>query len=71
MSESQRIKAVAFAKCMRSHGQPNFPDPILGTPSGNGPVLALRGMFFPIGSGIDPRSTAFRQAAARCGLNLP
>lgn len=71
MSESQRLRAVAFAKCMRSHGQSNFPDPILGAPTGNTPVLALQGMFFSIGSGIDPRSTAFRQSATRCGLNLP
>jgi hypothetical protein len=28
-------------------------------------------LFFSIGSGIDPRSTAFKQSAARCGLNLP
>ena len=69
MSESQRRDAVAFAKCMRSHGQPNFPDPSLGAPSGNAPVLVLRGMFFPLGPGIDPMSTAFKRSATSCGLH--
>jgi hypothetical protein len=41
---------VAFAKCMRSHGIPNFPDPN-GRPGQLGPS-----------SGIDPGSAKFRAA---------
>lgn len=70
MSESQRLAAIRFAKCMRTHGQPNFPDPTLTAPTGP-PVLALRGMVFALGPGINPRSQAFRQAAAKCGVGLP
>ena len=71
MSESQRRAAVKFAECMRSHGAPNFPDPTLKPPTGGTPVLALRGMFFPLGSGDDPRSPAFKQAARACGFPAP
>lgn len=73
MSASQRRHAVAFAECMRAHGQPDFPDPTIGTatPATTGRVLAVRGMFFAVGVGINPKSPAFRQAAARCGLNVP
>jgi len=71
MSESQKLRALAFAKCMRGHGVPNFPDPTLGPSTGAGAALALRGMVFAFSGGLDPRSPAFRQAAAACGLGLP
>jgi len=71
MSESQRLAALAFAKCMRTHGQPNFPDPSFTAPAGATRVLVLRGMVFAFRSGIDPESSAFRQAAAACGVGLP
>jgi hypothetical protein len=70
MSESQRQAALTFAKCMRAHGQPDFPDPTLGAPGAATRVIVLRGMFFPLGPGIDPLSPAFRQAADACGLRL-
>jgi hypothetical protein len=73
MSASQRRRAVVFAECMRAHGEPDFPDPTIGTatPLTTGRVLALRGMFFAISAGIDPKSPAFKQAAVRCGVNVP
>ncbi|MGI8571736.1 MAG: hypothetical protein ACR2L9_03780 [Solirubrobacteraceae bacterium] len=52
---------------MRMHGLGNFPDPTFTAPSG-GPTHVLRGMAFAMGSGLDPRSPVFRQAAAACGL---
>lgn len=70
MSEADRERAVAFSKCMRTHGEPDFPDPQLGKPSGSTPVLALRGMTFQFPPGLNPASPAFRQAAADCGLHL-
>lgn len=60
--------ALTFARCMRTHGVPDFPDPVTSAPSGRGPFLVLRGMMFAVSSGIDPRSPAFRQAAPKCGL---
>ena len=71
MSEADRVKAVAFAKCMRTHGEPDFPDPVLTPPSGSTVVLSLRGMQFVAGPALSPRSPAFRQAAGDCGLKLP
>jgi hypothetical protein len=71
MSEAERQRAVAFAKCMRTHGEPDFPDPTLGAPSGSAPVLALRGMTFQFGPGLSPASPAFRQAASKCGVRFP
>lgn len=71
MSESERLKAFAFAKCMRSHGVPGFPDPELGAPNSNTPVLALQGMYFQLAPGLTPQSPSFRQAATDCGVGLP
>ncbi len=50
---------VAFAKCMRSHGVPNFPNP-----TGNGPV-------FGPGSGIDPTSPQFQHGLQACKSLAP
>jgi hypothetical protein len=71
MSESRKLAAIAFAKCMRTHGQPDFPDPTLSAPSGAPRILVLRGMLFALGPDINPRSQAFTQAAARCGVKPP
>jgi hypothetical protein len=71
MSESERLAALGFAKCMRGHGEPDFPDPTLTAPSGAKVLLALRGMVFSFGAGVDLRSPAFRLAARECGLRLP
>ena len=73
MSASERRKAVMFAECMRANGEPDFPDPTLGTatPSANSPVLALKGMFFQLTPGLNPQAQAFKQAASRCGITPP
>jgi hypothetical protein len=47
--ESIRLQMIAFAKCMRAHGVPNFPDP--------GP----NGIQFPMNSPM-PQSPAFQRA---------
>lgn len=70
-SAADRAKAVAFSKCMRTHGEPDFPDPLTSPPRGATRVLAFRGMSFAVGSGLDPRSPAFQQAATDCGVHLP
>ncbi len=70
-TRAQFVAALAFAKCMRSHGLPHFPDPVASIPAGSGPIISLRGMMFRPGPGLDPRSPAFAQAAAHCGVRLP
>jgi hypothetical protein len=64
-SGTQQAQALArtlkFARCMRSHGVPNFPDPKVTTgTSGNG-VVDLRG------TGLNFHSPAFKAAAKACG----
>jgi hypothetical protein len=49
-------EAVAYSQCVRSHGVPNFPDPVQ-TPSGG------YGYRTP---GIDPNSAAFQGALQAC-----
>ena len=56
----QKQQALEFAKCMRTHGVPNFPDPTFST-NGSAPKTASR---LP---GLNPNSPAFKQAVAECG----
>jgi hypothetical protein len=53
---SPLAEAVAYSQCIRSHGVPNFPDPVQ-TPSGG------YGYRTP---GIDPNSAAFQGALQAC-----
>ena len=70
-----RAAALAFARCMRTHGLPDFPDPLTSPPSsppaGAAVIIELHGMAFELGSGLDPRSPAFQHAASACGIGLP
>lgn len=49
-------EAVAYSRCMRSHGAPNFPDPVL-TPGGGYGYRT---------TGIDPHSAGFQGALQAC-----
>ena len=49
-------QAVTYSQCMRSHGVPNFPDPV-PTPSGGYGYRT---------AGIDPNSAAFQEALQAC-----
>lgn len=71
LSESRKLAALHFARCMRAHGVPTFPDPTFAMPAGGGPVIALRGMFFAPGTGFNPRSPAVHRAASACGIRSP
>jgi hypothetical protein len=51
---------VAFAKCMRSNGVPNFPDPKAGG-----------GFLFHANTGMNPSSPAFKAAQAKCHKLMP
>ena len=66
-TKAQFAAALAFARCMRSHGLPNFPDPIASAARGSGPVIVVAGgMMFKPGPGLDPQSPAFQQASSQC-----
>ncbi len=55
----QRQRGLEFARCMRSHGVPNFPDPkVVSSHGGNQEV------YLP---GVDVQSPAFQTAANACG----
>jgi hypothetical protein len=66
-------QARAWAKCMRAHGVPNFPDPRTTIPSHgppfNGQVNQINGAVFMLPAAtINPQSPAFERAATTCGL---
>jgi hypothetical protein len=56
--------ALAWAACVRKHGEPNFPDPSTSARTG----LFFRGIVFPVGADFDPQAPAFKQAQAACGF---
>ena len=60
--QSKLAGAFAFAKCMRSHGVSNFPDPKV---SGNSIQI------FGANSGVIVQSPAFRSAQTSCNHLLP
>lgn len=62
-----RASALAMAKCMRSHGVPNFPDPDVGTgPSGRGVAVKIGASAAGGAGSLNPQSPAFQQAASTC-----
>jgi hypothetical protein len=65
---ADRAALLSFARCMRAHGVPGFPDPVFpGQVPRNTNVLLEGGMMFPLGPTIDINSPAFQQAGAACG----
>jgi hypothetical protein len=58
-SAQQTQRGLQFARCMRSHGVPNFPDPkVVSSQGGNQEV------YLP---GVNVQSPAFKTAANACG----
>jgi hypothetical protein len=62
-SAAQNAKGVEYSQCMRSHGVPNYPDPISG-PTG-GQAINLQG------TGIDPSSPTYQAANSACQKVVP
>jgi len=58
-SAQQTQAGLRFARCMRSHGVPNFPDPKAITRTGGSQEVYL--------PGINPQSPAFQSGAKACG----
>ena len=59
-----RRATLAYSACMRSHGEPNFPDPQFG-PGGRASLK------ISAGSGLDPRSAQFQAAQKACQKDQP
>jgi hypothetical protein len=57
MSAQARQRLLASAQCMRTHGVPNFPDPVIQ--GGN--------VRMTLGAGVNPSSPAFQAAVKACG----
>jgi hypothetical protein len=57
VSESQKQQEFAFARCIRAHGVPNFPDPVF--PAGGG-------IERPDVPGLNRNSPAFQKAIKAC-----
>ncbi len=53
-------EALAFSKCMRANGVPDFPDPNAGG-----------GFVFQQGAGVNPSSPLFEAAQAKCQKLMP
>lgn len=53
--QKELAQALAYSRCMRSHGVPNFPDP---TASAHGVSMGLRN--------VDPNSPEFKAAQQAC-----
>jgi hypothetical protein len=60
VSENPEVAALAYAKCMRANGEPDFPDPQAGG-----------GFVFQKGAGVDPSSPLFQAASAKCQRLMP
>lgn len=58
----QRQQGLKFARCMRGHGVPNFPDPTAAPGSGANQVAHLSGV-----SAQELQSPDFQAAAKACG----
>jgi hypothetical protein len=54
-------QGLAYSKCLRSHGVPNWPDPVL-TPSGGYGYRT---------TGVDPKSAVFLEAQQACKALIP
>jgi hypothetical protein len=66
-TESQFLAALRFAKCMRKHGFPGFPDPTR-VDSPPGPILIVgSGLFFRVSPSFDPNTPEVKRAVAACG----
>jgi len=66
-------KLLAIARCMRSHGVPQFPDPRTSVPiqpfgAGGGVITDYDGAILLFPSTLNMQSPAYNQAVAACGI---
>jgi hypothetical protein len=62
-SAAENAKGLEFSQCMRSHGVPNFPDPITGPTGGQAINMS--------GTGIDQNSPTYQAANSACQEIVP
>jgi hypothetical protein len=62
-SAAENAKGLEFSQCMRSHGVPNFPDPITGPTGGQAINMS--------GTGIDQNSSTYQAANSACQKIVP
>ena len=71
VSEARKVELLTLARCMRSHGISEFPDPTSSpprlAPAGGGIAFGSPGAFLAVPAGM-MQSPGFRQAAAACGF---
>jgi hypothetical protein len=67
-SESRNLELLTLARCMRSHGVPNFADPTTSPPPpSHGNALGGPGGWLSLGTPQQQQSPAYKRAAAACG----
>lgn len=66
-SSAPGAQALKFSACMRSHGEPSFPDPEISSSAGK---TSVRVHVTP-SSGIDPGSPTFQHAQQACKAFAP
>jgi hypothetical protein len=72
-AKREKLALLNLARCMRTHGLPNFSDPTTSPPpapppgSHTGNVVGIGGVYlvFP------PQSPALKRAEAKCGSRIP
>jgi hypothetical protein len=67
-SASRRAQLLALAKCMRSHGVPNFADPTSSPPPpSTGNAVGGNGWYLALGTPQERQSPRYKRAATTCG----
>jgi hypothetical protein len=67
-SESRKLQFLSLAKCMRSHGVPNFADPTSSPPPpSGGNAVGGDGWYLALGSAQERQAPSYKRAAAACG----
>ena len=65
-TESQFLAALRFARCIRAHGFPHFPDPTRFD-SPPGPILVVGpGLFFRVSPSFHPNTPTVNRTIAAC-----
>jgi hypothetical protein len=67
-SASRELQLLTLARCMRSHGVPEFADPTSSPPPpSTGNAVGGNGWYLALGTARQRQSPAYRRAAAACG----
>lgn len=66
-AKSRQRSMLAFAKCMRAHGVPDFPDPTVSLPPNGASVIDVAGIYFVLPRNLDLQAPAVKNARSACG----